>query len=108
MQPTIIIKIVLAAIFMLSVIAKLTGKTKSTFKNAGYSLILMYAIAIAEIIFTIGLFTKYELFAAIGLLGVISGAILTLIRQKASKAHYILPLITFILLFVLIAFQFQK
>lgn len=36
-----LIKIALAVIFTLSVVGKLTGKTKSTFKNAGYSPIIM-------------------------------------------------------------------
>ena len=35
-MEVIIIKIVLAVIFTLSVIGKLAGKTKSTFENAGY------------------------------------------------------------------------
>jgi hypothetical protein len=47
MEATII-KIVLAVIFGLSVVGKLTGKTKSTFENAGYGSGMMYAIAIAE------------------------------------------------------------
>jgi len=88
-----IIKIVLAVIFTLSVMGKLTGKTKSTFENAGYTPIIMYATAIAEIIFTVGLFTKYELFSTIGLLAIIGGAVFTLFRQKVKPSKYILALI---------------
>jgi len=40
-----IIKVVLAVIFASAVIGKLTGKTKSTFENAGFSPAVMYATA---------------------------------------------------------------
>ncbi|MBK8984245.1 MAG: DoxX family protein [Ignavibacteria bacterium] len=104
MEITIIIKVVLALIFTLAVIGKLTGKTKSTFENAGFSPAVMYATAVAEIVFTVGLFTRYELFAALGLLAVIGGAIYALLRQKATPAHYALPVITVILLLALLGF----
>jgi hypothetical protein len=102
-----IIKIVLAVIFTLSVVGKLTGKTKSTFENAGYSPILMYATAIVEIIFTAGLFTRYELFAAIGLLAIMGGAVFTLFRQKVKPAKYSLALIT-VLVIALLVLQISK
>jgi len=107
MEATII-KIVLAAIFTLSVVGKLTGKTKSTFENAGYGPQLMYAIAIAEIIFTIGLFTKYNLLATVGLLAIMGGAVFTLFRQKVKLAKYSLPLITVILLIALLVLQISS
>ena len=103
-----IIKIVLAIIFSLSVVGKLTGKTKSTFENAGYGPIVMYAIAIAEIIFTVGLFTRYELLSTVGLLGIMGGAIFTLFRQKVKPAKYALPSITAILLCILLVLQISK
>ena len=103
-----IIKIVLAVIFTLSVIAKLTGKTKSTFENAGYSPKLMYAIAIAEILFTAGLFTRYELFSTVGLLAIIGGAVFTLFRQRAKPAKYSLALTTAALLIVLLVLEISK
>ncbi len=103
-----IIKIVLAVIFALSVVGKLTGKTKSTFENAGYSPIVMYATAIAEIIFTVGLFTRYELFAAVGLLAIMGGAVFTLFRQKVKPAKYTLALISTVLLIVLLATEISK
>ena len=103
-----IIKIVLAVIFSLSFIGKLTGKTKSTFENAGYPPKVMYATAIAEIILTVGLFTKYELFATVGLLAIIGGAVFTLIRQKAKPAKYTLALIAAILLLGLLVLQISK
>lgn len=40
-----IIKVVLALIFTIAVVGKLTGKTKSTFENAGFSPAVMYATA---------------------------------------------------------------
>ncbi len=104
----LIIKIVLAVIFTLAVVAKLTGKTKSTSEDAGYSPIVMYAIAIAEIIFTVGLFTRYELFAAVGLLAIMGGAVFTLFRQKAKPAKYTLALITAALLIALLVLQISK
>jgi len=96
-----IIKIVLAIIFSLSVVGKLTGKTKSTFETAGYGPIVMYAIAIAEIIFTVGLFTRYELFSTVGLLAIIGGAVFTLFRQRVKDAKYALALIAAALLIAL-------
>jgi nicotinamide riboside transporter PnuC len=104
----IIIKIVLAVIFTLSVVAKLTGKTKSTFEDAGYSPIVMYATGIVEIIFAAGLFTRYGLFSTVGLLAIISGAAFTLFRQKAKPAKYTLALITAVLLIVLLVLQISK
>jgi nicotinamide riboside transporter PnuC len=99
------IKIALAIIFILSVMGKLTGKTKSTFENAGYNPMIMGATTIAEILFTVGLFTKYELFSTIGLLAIIVGAVLTLFRQKVKPVKYALALITAALLVVLLILQ---
>jgi hypothetical protein len=107
-MEAIIIKIALAVIFILSVVAKLTGKTKSTFENAGYSPMVMYATAIAEIIFTAGLFTRYELLSTVGLLAIIGGAVFTLFRQKAMPSKYTLALITTILLIALLVLQISK
>ena len=107
MEATII-KIVLAVIFALSVMGKLTGKTKSTFENVGYSPIIMYTTAIAEIIFTVGLFTRYELFAAVGLLAIMGGAVFTLFRQRVKPAKYTLALIAAVLLIALLILQISK
>lgn len=103
-----IIKCALAIIFALAILGKLTGKTKSTFEKAGYGPSMMYATAVAEAIFTIGLFTSYELFATIGLLAVIGGAIFTLFRQGASPKHYILAIVAVILLATLLCLQIFK
>jgi hypothetical protein len=103
-----IIKIVLAVIFTLSVVGKLTGKTKSTFENAGYGLSVMYATAVAEILFTVGMFTRYELFCTVGLLAIMGGAVFTLFRQRVKPAKYILALITAILLIALLVLQISK
>ena len=97
-----IVKVVLAIIFVLSVVGKLTGKTKSTFENAGYSPTVMYATAIAEIVLTIGLFTRYELFATLGLLLIIGGAVFTLFNQKVKPSKYMLALIAAALLSALL------
>jgi hypothetical protein len=103
-----IIKIALAIIFTLSVVGKLTGKTKATFENAGYPPIAMYATAIAEIILTIGLFTEYELFSTVGLLAIIGGAVFTFISSKAKPAKYLLALIAGVLLIALPVLQTQN
>ncbi len=101
----IIIKIALAIIFTLSVLGKLTGKTKSTFEQAGYNLKIMYAIALAEMVLTIGLFSRYELFSTVGLLAIMGGAIFTLMRQKVKPSKYTLALITAALLIALLVCQ---
>jgi hypothetical protein len=102
-MDTIYIKIALAIIFILAAIGKLTGRTKSTFEKAGYDRRMMYATAIGEIALTILLFTRYELFAAIGLLGIIGGALLTLFRQRSKPAKYTMAILATILLAVLIS-----
>jgi len=107
-MEVIIIKIVLALIFALSVVGKLTGKTKSTFENAGYSPNLMYATALAEIIFTIGLFTSYELFSTVGLLAIIGGAVFTLFRQRVNPSKYAVALIAAVLLIALLVIQISE
>jgi len=96
-----IIKITLAAIFTLSVVGKLTGKSMSTFEKAGYGSMVIYATAIAAIIFSAGLFTRYELFSTVGLLGIIGGAVFTLFRQRVKPAKYALALIAAALLVAL-------
>lgn len=103
-----VIKIVLAVIFTLSVVGKLTGKTKSTFENAGFSLKLMYATAIAEIIFTVGLFSRYELFSTVGLLAIIGGAVFTLFRQRVKPSNYTIALIAAVLLIVSLVLQISE
>lgn len=107
-MEVIIIKIVLAIIFTLSVVGKLTGKTKSTFENAGHSLNVMYATAIAEIIFTVGLFTRYELFSTVGLLAIISGAFITLFHQRVKPSKYTVALVAAVLLIALFVLQISK
>jgi di/tricarboxylate transporter len=103
-----IIKIVLSVIFALSVVGKLTGNTKSTFENAGYSPIVMYTTAIAEIIFTVGLFTMYELLSTVGLLAIIGGAVFTLFRQRAKPLKYSLALIAAVLLIAFLSLQISN
>ena len=100
-----IIKVVLAIIFGLSVLGKITGKTKLVFEKSGYGTGIMYVTAMAEIILTVGLFTKYELYASVGLLAIIGGAVFTLIRLKVKPAKYIMALVTAILLLVLLRLQ---
>ncbi|HJS53619.1 MAG TPA: hypothetical protein VJ765_03715 [Chitinophagaceae bacterium] len=104
----IIIKVVLALIFGLSVLGKLTGKTKLVFEKAGYGAGVMYTTAFAELILTVGMFTKYELYATVGLLAVIGGAIFTLIRLRVKPAKYIMALVTVVLLLVLLGLQLSQ
>jgi hypothetical protein len=101
------IKIGVAIIFTLAAIGKLTGKTKSTFEKAGYRREVMHATAIAETILIVVLFTKYELLAALGLLAIIGGALLTLVRQRAKPGKYAMATIATILLSVLVYFDIR-
>jgi hypothetical protein len=100
----IYLKISLAILFALSVIGKLTGKTKSTFEKAGYSWEVIYITAVAEIILVIALFTRYELLATFGLLAIIAGAFFTLHRQRVKPVKYVLAIIAAILLTALLYF----
>ena len=102
------IKIILAVIFTLAILGKLTGKTKSTFENAGFSSKLMYAILVVEMVFTVGLFTKYELFSTVGMLTIIGGAVFTLSRQKVKPAKYTVTLITAFFLIALLVLGISK
>ena len=96
-----ILKIAIAAIFGLAVIAKLSGKSKETFEQAGYGRTLMYAAAFAEALFAAGLFTQYDLWALIGLSTIIVGAIITLIRLKVRPAKYGMAVLSSVLLLAL-------
>jgi hypothetical protein len=93
-----IIKIVLAIIFGLAVVAKLSGKTKDVFEKSGYGLPFMYALAFAEVWFAIGLFTQYDLWAEIGLVAIMLGAIVTLIRQRVTPEKYAMAVLSLVLL----------
>src|SRR6186713_109286 len=98
----IYLKTSLGVIFGLSVIGKLTGKTKSTFEKAGYRREVLYAIAVAEIFIAIAMFTRYEMLATLGLLAIIGGAFFTLYRQRANPARYTMAIIAAILLAALL------
>lgn len=80
----LIIKISLALIFTLAVIGKLTGWAKPIFLNTGFSLMLMYVTAACEVLFTIMLFTEFELLAIIGLLTIVGGQYLLLFVKKQN------------------------
>ena len=96
-----ILKITVATIFGLAALAKLSGKTKETFEHSGYSRTLMYVMAFAEVLFSAGLFTQYDLWALIGLLTIIVGAIVTLIRQHVRPAKYGMAVLSLVLLLAL-------
>lgn len=91
----------ITGIFGLAILGKFTGKTKATFEKAGYSYYFMYGLAISELVMTGGLFTDYALFAVIGLLFIMIGAVLTLFRQKAKPQQYILSTVAISLLLAL-------
>lgn len=107
-METIIIKAILAVIFGLAVFVKITGKTKPVFEQAGYTTGVMYATGFAELILAVALFTKYDMLATIGLVVVMGGALFTLIKLKEKPSHYILPIVTIILLLVLLGLQLSK
>ena len=97
-----IIKIALAIIFALAVIAKLSGKSKDVFEKSGYGLGFMYAIASAQIVLIIGLFTPYDLWAAIGLFAIMVGAVVTLMQQRVPPAKYLMAALSMVLLAALL------
>ncbi|MCW5921570.1 MAG: hypothetical protein KIS77_04445 [Saprospiraceae bacterium] len=101
-MEVIVIKVALAVIFGLAIIGKLTGKTKPTFEKAGFGPAAVYLTAVAEVIFTVGLYTKFELIAALGLLAIIGGGAVALFRQHAKPAQYVLLVVTAILLLALL------
>jgi len=96
-----IIKIVLAVIFGLAALVKFSGKTKDTFEKSGYGVRFMYAIAFAEVFFAVGLFSRYELLSVIGMLAIICGAIITLVKQHVPPANYAMAFLTLVLLVTL-------
>lgn len=95
----------IACIFGLAILGKLLGKTTTTFDKAGYSHSFMYGLALAELVLTFGLFTHYALYAIIGLMILMLGAIFTLFRQKAKPHQYILSLVAISLLVILYWWQ---
>jgi hypothetical protein len=99
------IKIALAIIFGLAALAKFLGKTKDTFQKSGYSLRFMHAVAVAELVLAAGLFTQYDVWAATGLLLVIIGAIVTLVRMQVAYAKYGMAVLSLILLYVLLVLR---
>jgi len=100
-----ILKIAVATIFGLAALSKLSGKTKATFEHAGYGRGLMYVTAFAEVLFSAGLFTQYDLWALIGLLTIIVGAIVTLIRQQVRAAKYGMAVLSLVLLLALMVLR---
>ena len=97
-----IIKIILAIIFGLAVFAKLSGKAKDVFEKSGYGLPFMYATAFAEVVFIIGLFTRYDMVSAMGLVAIMLGAIVTLIRQRVTPEKYAMTTLSLVLLSALL------
>ena len=100
-----ILKIAIATIFGLAALAKFSGKTTETFEQSGYSRAMMYAIAVAEVLFAACLFTQYDLWALIGLLTIIVGAIITLIRQHVRPAKYGMAVLSLVLLLALMVLR---
>jgi hypothetical protein len=98
------LKTSLTILFALAVTGKVTGKTKSTFEKAGYSHEVIYAVAIAEIVLVIALFTRYELLATLCLLAIIAGAFFTLGRLGVKPVKYTMVIIASILLTALLYF----
>jgi hypothetical protein len=96
-----VIKIALTVIFGLAALAKFVGKMKDTFQESQYGLRLMYAVAFAEILFSVGLFTQHDLLAIVGLLTIIFGALVTLIRHHMAVAKYGMAFLALVLLIAL-------
>jgi len=100
-----IIFYLLIALFGLAIVAKLSGKLKEKYIDWGYGTTFMYALAIAELVAAIGLFTHYNRYAAWFLLAIMGGAFFTLIRHQENWKAYLLPLLTTVLLGLFLLFK---
>jgi len=82
METLLIIKIGIAIIFGYAVITKLSGRLKSEYEDWNLGVNFMYALAVVETICIVGLFTPYAHLASYVLLGVMIGALFTLISKR--------------------------
>lgn len=96
------LKIIIALVFGLACVAKLTGRTKDVFIKAGYSVEFMYTIAALQCIMVINLFTEFEVAATAGLLIIMIGAVVTLLRQHAQPSKHYLAVSSIALLVALL------
>ena len=92
----------LVAIFSLAILGKLSGKLKPKYLEWGYGIPFMYALSVAELIGLIGLFTRYNQYAAYFLLAIMGGALFTLLKNRESWKAYLLMLLATVLLGLLL------
>ena len=96
---------ILALIFGLAILGKLSGKLKEQYHKWNYGTGFMYGLAAVESIGLAGLFTKYYEYAAYLLLAIMLGAFFTIIKNKENWKAYLLPLLATILLGLLLYFK---
>jgi len=95
----------LALLFGLAILGKLSGKLKEQYHQWNYGTGFMYGLAGIESIGLAGLFTKYYEYAAYLLLAIMLGAFFTIIKNKENWKAYLLPLLATILLSLLLYFK---
>ena len=93
METLLIIKIGIAIIFALAVIAKLSGKLKSEYEEWNLGANFMYGLAAVETICIIGLFTPYEHLSSYIMLMIMIGALFTLISKREPLKRLVTALI---------------
>ena len=82
METLLIVKIGIALIFANAAITKLSGRLKSEYEEWNLGVNFMYGLAVVEVICIIGLFTSYAHLASYILLGIMIGALFTLVSKR--------------------------
>ncbi|MBT8220744.1 MAG: DoxX family protein [Bacteroidia bacterium] len=90
MDIILILKIGIAAIFALAVLGKISGKMDDAYSKWKIGKGFMYGIGAAEVIGVVGLFTKFDQWAAYLLLAIMVGAVFTLVSNREPLKEYVM------------------
>jgi hypothetical protein len=97
----LILKALVAVVFALAVIQKLTGKVAPSWERWGFSRRAMYATASAEIVgLVLFAWPGLEAIGAAALTLVLFGALVTLARHREGAAHMAVPALTLVLVWL--------
>lgn len=97
----LILKALVAVVFIGAVIQKLTGKAARSWERWGFSRRAMHATAGVELVgLVLFLWPGLEAIGAAALALVLLGALATLARHREGAAHMALPALTLILVMV--------
>lgn len=98
---TLILKALVAVVFVGAVIQKLTGKVAPSWERWGFSRRAMYATAVAELLgLVLFWWPGLEPVGAAALALVLLGALFTLARHREGAAHFAVPALTLILVLI--------